>query len=372
MSEPGYAVSSLDDIGHGYGFRKIRRELGVTAFGINALVLPPGYETGVHYHDEQEETYFVHSGRIEFRFGDGQSFLLEPGRDGEGRSGDPSGHEERRGLRRGRRGRRRQGRLRGPRRAGDRGAIQVPPARLAPATRLDHAGPAAARPAGQRARLRSRRVAGLGHRRCVVFDRPGWDGVRAPTDLEGNASAALAELDVHGISRAVVVGHSFGGAVAAWLAARFADRVAGVVLLAPSANIASLYPFDRLLAAPVVGPLLSGALVGGCWVGSERRAGCGARSPATRPTWPPRARRMRSPSAWRAFAVEQRVLFADLPELESSLGRIAAPTRVLAGGADWLVPISSLRTLAEDDSRREARGDQAAPAISCRGVGPGL
>jgi uncharacterized cupin superfamily protein len=77
--QSGYAVSSLDQIGGGYGFRKIRRELGVTAFGINALVLPPGYETGVHYHDEQEETYFVHQGEVEIRFGDGQSHLLGPG-----------------------------------------------------------------------------------------------------------------------------------------------------------------------------------------------------------------------------------------------------------------------------------------------------
>jgi len=38
----GYAVSSLDEIGEGYGFRKIRDAVGVTAFGINALVLPPG------------------------------------------------------------------------------------------------------------------------------------------------------------------------------------------------------------------------------------------------------------------------------------------------------------------------------------------
>ncbi len=79
MSDPGYAVSSLQEMGEGYGFRKIRRELGVTAFGINALVLPPGYESGVHYHDEQEETYFVHQGRVEFRFGDGSTFVLEPG-----------------------------------------------------------------------------------------------------------------------------------------------------------------------------------------------------------------------------------------------------------------------------------------------------
>jgi uncharacterized cupin superfamily protein len=75
----GYAVSSLDQLGDGYGFRKVRRELGVTAFGINAIVLPPGYSTGVHYHDQQEETYFVHQGTVEFRFGDGTTYALEPG-----------------------------------------------------------------------------------------------------------------------------------------------------------------------------------------------------------------------------------------------------------------------------------------------------
>jgi uncharacterized cupin superfamily protein len=77
--QSGYAVSTLDDLGDGPGFRKIRRGLGVTAFGINALVLPPGYDTGVHFHDEQEETYFVHQGEVEIRFGDGESFPLGPG-----------------------------------------------------------------------------------------------------------------------------------------------------------------------------------------------------------------------------------------------------------------------------------------------------
>ena len=72
-------MSSLGQIGDGYGFRKIRRELDVTAFGINALVLPAGYESGVHYHDRQEETYFVHAGQVEFRFGDGTRHMLGPG-----------------------------------------------------------------------------------------------------------------------------------------------------------------------------------------------------------------------------------------------------------------------------------------------------
>jgi mannose-6-phosphate isomerase-like protein (cupin superfamily) len=83
MTEPapdgGYAVSSLEQMGEGYGFRKIRRAVGVTAFGINAIVLPPGYDAGVHFHDQQEETYFVHQGQVEFRFGDGSRDVLGPG-----------------------------------------------------------------------------------------------------------------------------------------------------------------------------------------------------------------------------------------------------------------------------------------------------
>ncbi len=37
----GYAVANLSDLGEGPGFRKIRKALGVTAFGVNAIVLPP-------------------------------------------------------------------------------------------------------------------------------------------------------------------------------------------------------------------------------------------------------------------------------------------------------------------------------------------
>ena len=58
------AFSSLDELGEGPGFRKIRSALGVTAFGINALVLPPGHEGFLHYHDTQDELYFVHRGRV--------------------------------------------------------------------------------------------------------------------------------------------------------------------------------------------------------------------------------------------------------------------------------------------------------------------
>jgi mannose-6-phosphate isomerase-like protein (cupin superfamily) len=75
----GYAAANIDAIGEGPGFRKIRRAIGVTAFGINAIIMPPGYESGMHYHDKQEETYFVHRGNVEFEFGDGSKVTLGPG-----------------------------------------------------------------------------------------------------------------------------------------------------------------------------------------------------------------------------------------------------------------------------------------------------
>ena len=75
----GWAVGHLDDLGDGPGFRKVRRGLDVTAFGVNAIVLPPGIETGFHYHDEQEELYFVHRGTIEMEFGDGTTEQLAEG-----------------------------------------------------------------------------------------------------------------------------------------------------------------------------------------------------------------------------------------------------------------------------------------------------
>ena len=74
----GHAFGSIDSLGSGYGFRKVRKALGVTAFGVNAVVYPPRYEGFLHYHDVQDELYFVHAGtaRVEV---DGEERLLGPG-----------------------------------------------------------------------------------------------------------------------------------------------------------------------------------------------------------------------------------------------------------------------------------------------------
>ena len=74
----GYAFGSLDELGSGPGFRKIRKPLGVTAFGVNGLVYPPGYEGFFHYHDEQDELYFIHAGHVLVEV-EGETRELGPG-----------------------------------------------------------------------------------------------------------------------------------------------------------------------------------------------------------------------------------------------------------------------------------------------------
>ena len=73
-----HAFGSLDELGDGHGFRKIRGALGVTAFGVNAIVMPPGGEGIHHFHDTQDELYFVHRGRARFEV-DGDVRELGPG-----------------------------------------------------------------------------------------------------------------------------------------------------------------------------------------------------------------------------------------------------------------------------------------------------
>jgi uncharacterized cupin superfamily protein len=75
----GYTVSSLDELGDGHGFRKVRAALGVTAFGVNAIVFAPHYEGPNHFHDTQDELYFVHRGTATFTFDDDDEHVVEAG-----------------------------------------------------------------------------------------------------------------------------------------------------------------------------------------------------------------------------------------------------------------------------------------------------
>jgi pimeloyl-ACP methyl ester carboxylesterase len=192
-------------------------------------------------------------------------------------------------------------------------------------------------------------IAGIdGQADILAVDRPGWDGRTAARDLAGNADAALAGLDARGVERAVVVGHSLGAAVAAWLAATSPDRVTALVLAAPAANLAALYALDRWMAAPVAGDLAAAALLSGLGLAlavapvRRRIARAGDLDEAYLRAAGAAARR---PASWRAYAAEQRALVRDLPRLEPRLQAIIAPTTIIAGTHDRIIPARATQRL---------------------------
>lgn len=194
-------------------------------------------------------------------------------------------------------------------------------------------------------------LAALGGRAtALAIDRPGWDGETRAQDLAGNARAALAALDAHGVERAVVVGHSLGAAIAAWLAVHHGERVSAIVLVAPAANLAALRRLDRWLAAPGLAELSGATAMAslGLAVALDRVRGRIAgtvglldddlrRAPTT----------LLAPAAWRSYATEQRALVRGVTALDPELARIAAPTTILFGDRDAIVSPRAARRLAE-------------------------
>lgn len=108
----------------------------------------------------------------------------------------------------------------------------------------------------------------------VAFDRPGFGLTERPLDWTGadpyapdtQADLTIALMDELSIERAVLVGHSAGGTVAALVAARYPDRVAGVVLEDPAIYAggppAFLTPLFRTPQFMRIGPLIARQLGG--------------------------------------------------------------------------------------------------------------
>jgi pimeloyl-ACP methyl ester carboxylesterase len=158
---------------------------------------------------------------------------------------------------------------------------------------------------------------------AVAVDRPGYgSNPRAAAGFAGNARAVVDELDARGISRAVLVGHSYGGGVALATARLAPDRVEALVLLA-SVGPGCLNGVDRLMAARGAGPPSAMIAV--------------ALTP-----WIPRGGRH---SLWRTFLIEQRALVQEVDQLTSVLPGIRTPALLLADSRDRLVPFETARRL---------------------------
>jgi mannose-6-phosphate isomerase-like protein (cupin superfamily) len=78
MTDPDIAFAAIDRA-HGERFQPLRRELGVTSFGLNVIVLQRGQRGRVHAHERQEEVYIVLEGELTLVV-EGDEHVLGPDR----------------------------------------------------------------------------------------------------------------------------------------------------------------------------------------------------------------------------------------------------------------------------------------------------
>ncbi len=196
----------------------------------------------------------------------------------------------------------------------------------------------------------------LGDHRLLIVDRPGYGRSGGETlSIAGNAEL-LAELVVGRDAVPVtVVGHSYGGGVAIELAARRPELVAGLVLVGSIGRAASLNVLDRLLATPVMGEMLSAAglfTFGQLLPRVRQLVGPGHHTAFEwlRASLPEERRdassMQRARQVWKSFLAEQRSLVREIDEVEAALGSVRAPTAVISGTWDLVVPPSVSASIA--------------------------
>jgi len=185
---------------------------------------------------------------------------------------------------------------------------------------------------------------------AVALDLPGHGysdmSERIPADPEGMAGLLPELLDRLGTARVVLVGHSLGGAVALFAAARFPERVAGLALVSPfvypqpappGLRGAARFPwlFRRLFASPP-GRAAVGALL--------RRAS------AVPPGEDPRRRvrtllgHLDAPGGWLAAQRTGLAALTAVPD-EALVRQVRQPCLVFWGLADAVRPLALGRRL---------------------------
>lgn len=197
-----------------------------------------------------------------------------------------------------------------------------------------------------------------GRARLLFIDRPGHGdsdaGGAANLLPDGQADAVAVLMEKRGIAQAVIVGHSFGGAIAAALAVRHPDKVAGLVFLSPA-----VYPWDSGIAwyysvarAPVIGHIFSALVIPPLGLLGVDRATKAVFAPNTRPAeYVSKARALQAinPRRFRHNAKEVAALSDWARDASRNYPQIKSPAVIITGDADKIVcPDIHARHLARD------------------------
>jgi pimeloyl-ACP methyl ester carboxylesterase len=184
--------------------------------------------------------------------------------------------------------------------------------------------------------------------RCIAMDLPGFGASEMPADgisISGYASSVDELLRVLGVSRAVVVGNSMGGFIGAELAITFGTWVDKLVLVSAAGLAIEHQRNERLLSLLRVGSNV--LALGTGWLASKSEEL--ARRPRSRRAMfnivaahpeklpPPLVAEQLRGSGKPGF-VDALDALTDYP-IRDRLGEITAPTLVVWGTEDALVPV---------------------------------
>lgn len=160
--------------------------------------------------------------------------------------------------------------------------------------------------------------------KTVAIDRPGWgNSDRDATSLKENARVLMETIDGAEYDRVVLVGYSYGAAVALRAACDFGRKISGMVLVAPVGGVGSLSLLDSFL----------------CWIAKAFRKV--AMLVTLSDKFQSRFRTLLS------FQLEQSLLKRDLVDLWNQVDKIDLPVRLLVGEDDFLNPLGGTLALCD-------------------------